>query len=166
MADQQYLRELQISFVESEYQNILRDQVGDPQQLYEVFKNLEDETREKAIAVYVSGQLTNPFWRLLSVGSDNEAAFDIRYLFQMAYLTQSHSFAIIHNHPKGDPNPSEADNELIKLIQDNAERLGFGLLDFVIIGREGYWSMFETEEKEAYFFKALKKSRPPGGYNL
>ena len=164
MENQKYLRELQVSFVESEYKNILREQVRDPQQLYEVFKKLEDETREKAIAVYVSQQLTDPFYRVLSVGSDREATFDIRYLFQMAYLTQSHAFAVVHNHPKGDPTPSDADHKIMRDVSDNAERLGFGLLDFVIIGKDGYWSWFETEEKEAYFFKALKQSRPSGGF--
>ncbi len=152
-----YLLELQVSFKESEYQNILREQVREPEQLYRVFKSLEDETQEKLIGVYVSRQLDDPFYRLLSLGSDNAALCDYRYLFQLAYLTQAHAFALIHNHPSGDPSPSDADKSVMKEIQDQCDVLGFQFLDFMIIGRDGYWSLYEDLGKLYQIAEAFRE---------
>lgn len=48
---------------------------------------------------------------------------------------------LVHNHPSGDPSPSQADIEMTKAIADIAHPLGITLHDHIIIGKSGHVSM-------------------------
>ncbi len=50
---------------------------------------------------------------------------------------------LVHNHPSGDPSPSEQDIEITKKLKKASEILEIPILDHVIIGRERYFSMKE-----------------------
>jgi DNA repair protein RadC len=52
---------------------------------------------------------------------------------------------LVHNHPSGDPTPSQADIAMTKTIVDVAKPLGIVVHDHIIVGRNGHAS-----------FKALK----------
>ena len=43
---------------------------------------------------------------------------------------------LVHNHPSGDPTPSEADIDMTVRVQAAAEALGLTVHDHLIIGRE------------------------------
>jgi len=46
------------------------------------------------------------------------------------------AFILVHNHPSGDPTPSDADIAMTHQIQTAAESLGITLHDHLIIGKE------------------------------
>jgi DNA repair protein RadC len=48
---------------------------------------------------------------------------------------------LVHNHPSGDPSPSRADIDMMKLIIDAAKLLGVSIHDHIIVGREGHASL-------------------------
>lgn len=48
---------------------------------------------------------------------------------------------LIHNHPSGDPTPSNADIQMTRQIVDIARPLGIAVHDHVIVGREGHASL-------------------------
>lgn len=50
---------------------------------------------------------------------------------------------MVHNHPSGDPTPSQADIDMTHEIQEAGERLGIQLHDHVIVGKNGHNS-FKT----------------------
>lgn len=47
---------------------------------------------------------------------------------------------LVHNHPSGDPTPSQADIEMTKTIVNTAKPLGIAVHDHVIIGKSGHTS--------------------------
>lgn len=47
---------------------------------------------------------------------------------------------LVHNHPSGDPTPSQADIETTRTIQNGAEALGLVLHDHLIIGKSQHYS--------------------------
>lgn len=47
---------------------------------------------------------------------------------------------LVHNHPSGDPTPSQADIRMTKQIVEIAEPLGITVHDHVIVGRDGHAS--------------------------
>ena len=47
----------------------------------------------------------------------------------------------MHNHPSGDPTPSEADIRMTRQIADAAKNLGITLHDHLIVGRHGHASL-------------------------
>jgi DNA repair protein RadC len=47
----------------------------------------------------------------------------------------------VHNHPSGDPTPSQADIQMTKATIDIAAPLGISVHDHIIVGRNGHASM-------------------------
>ncbi|MBR1217227.1 DNA repair protein [Bradyrhizobium sp. U87765 SZCCT0131] len=47
----------------------------------------------------------------------------------------------MHNHPSGDPTPSQADIKMTKAIVTIAEPLGIAVHDHIIIGKNGHASL-------------------------
>ncbi len=48
---------------------------------------------------------------------------------------------LVHNHPSGDPTPSQADVTMTREIIDVARPLGIAVHDHIIVGREGHASL-------------------------
>lgn len=47
------------------------------------------------------------------------------------------SLGLVHNHPSGDPMPSQGDIDMTKLIIDAARPLKITVHDHLVVGREG-----------------------------
>lgn len=67
-------------------------------------------------------------------GSLNETPAHPREILQRAIVHKAYGFAIAHNHPSGDPTPSDADRRMTRRLKDAAEVLGLVFLDHLIIG--------------------------------
>ena len=52
---------------------------------------------------------------------------------------------LVHNHPGGDPTPSQADIEMTKQIVEIARGLGIEVHDHLIVGRDGHVSLRGTK---------------------
>ncbi|WP_404655744.1 JAB domain-containing protein [Bradyrhizobium sp. USDA 336] len=48
---------------------------------------------------------------------------------------------LMHNHPSGDPSPSQADIQMTKAIIDIAKPLGIAVHDHIIVGKSGHASL-------------------------
>ncbi|HYZ74738.1 MAG TPA: DNA repair protein RadC, partial [Chthoniobacterales bacterium] len=70
----------------------------------------------------------------VSQGSVNESLAHPREVFKPAIVHSAYSFIMVHNHPSGDPSPSEADMRLTRRILEASRILQLNLLDHVIIG--------------------------------
>jgi DNA repair protein RadC len=84
----------------------------------------------------------------VSQGSINESLAHPREVFKPAIVLSAYSFIMVHNHPSGDPSPSEADMRLTRRILEASRILQINLLDHVIIGapapgRSNYFSFKE-----------------------
>ena len=51
------------------------------------------------------------------------------------------SSSLVHNHPSGDPTPSQADIQMTKAIIDIAGPLGISVHDHIIVGKNGHASL-------------------------
>ena len=72
----------------------------------------------------------------VSLGTLNESLAHPREILRPAISHRAYAFVLVHNHPSGDPSPSEADRALTRRIRDASELMQIHLLDHVIIGRE------------------------------
>lgn len=70
----------------------------------------------------------------VSLGSLNESIAHPREVFRPAILYSAFAVIAVHNHPSGDPSPSEADHRLTRRLAEAAQLLQIQLLDHVIIG--------------------------------
>ena len=67
-------------------------------------------------------------------GSLNECTASPRDLIRKALIHNAYAFILLHNHPSGDPTPSDADRRLTRRLRDAAETMGVPLQDHLIIG--------------------------------
>ncbi|MCM8773634.1 MAG: DNA repair protein RadC [Candidatus Omnitrophica bacterium] len=73
-------------------------------------------------------------------GSITEAHPIIREIIFKALQNFSASIICIHNHPSGEPEPSQEDKDFTKQIKDASEIMQIKLLDHIIIGDNKYFS--------------------------
>ena len=80
---------------------------------------------------------------LLSRGTVNSTLITPREVFMEALKFHAVSVILVHNHPSGDPTPSECDKKITERIYRSGEILGVKLLDHVVIGDQRYISFKE-----------------------
>ena len=73
---------------------------------------------------------------LVSIGTLNESLGHPREILSPVICGAAYAFILMHNHPSGDPSPSQADRQLTRRISEGAELLGVKLLDHVIAGSQ------------------------------
>ena len=78
---------------------------------------------------------------VLSVGTLDSSILHPREVFRAATLASASAIAIFHNHPSGDPRPSEEDLELTRRLVAAGEVMGITVLDHLILG-DGCWFSF------------------------
>jgi DNA repair protein RadC len=80
----------------------------------------------------------------VSLGSLDKALVEPRDVFRPAITAGAASLVIIHNHPSGDPNPSEDDVLLTRELCMCGKILGITVLDHIIIGKQDHVSFRES----------------------
>jgi DNA repair protein RadC len=85
----------------------------------------------------------------IALGSLNECVAHPREIFRPAIVHSAYAVILIHNHPSGDPAPSQADHRLTRQLADAAKLLQINFLDHVIVGfpdggRSPYFSFREA----------------------
>jgi len=85
----------------------------------------------------------------ISLGSINESIAHPRDVFRPAVISSAYAVIVLHNHPSGDPSPSQTDHSLTRRLVEAAELLQIKLLDHIIIGAPsdtspGYFSFKEA----------------------
>lgn len=79
----------------------------------------------------------------ISVGTLNASIVHPRDVFKAAIKRNSNSMILIHNHPSGDPTPSNEDINITNRLIDAGNIIGIKVLDHIIIGDNRYISFKE-----------------------
>ncbi|HLD97454.1 MAG TPA: DNA repair protein RadC [Candidatus Nanoarchaeia archaeon] len=77
---------------------------------------------------------------VVSVGTLNASLIHSREVFKSAIKESANAIIIAHNHPSGDPTPSEEDAIITNSLVDAGELLNIKLVDHVILGKNSYYS--------------------------
>jgi DNA repair protein RadC len=85
-------------------------------------------------------------WDVISIGTLNAALVHPREVFLTAVLHHASAVVVAHNHPSGDPTPSQDDIAVTGRLKACGDLLGIDLLDALVIGDEGrFTSLCELE---------------------
>lgn len=79
--------------------------------------------------------------RLVYKGNVNSAQVRVSEVYKDAIKENCPSIIVVHNHPSGDPTPSEDDIALTRHLVEAGQLLDIDLLDHVVIGRPNFVSM-------------------------
>ena len=87
----------------------------------------------------------------INTGGMNATVIDIRRITKMALEHDASGIFLIHNHPGGDPTPSDADIRQTAALRASLSAVGVSLTDHVIVSDDRFYS-FNTER----IMKAIK----------
>jgi DNA repair protein RadC len=76
----------------------------------------------------------------ISIGTLNASLVHPREVFKDAIVHSAASVVLAHNHPSGDPEPSEDDLKITKKLVESGKILGIEVLDHIIIAKNGFKS--------------------------
>jgi DNA repair protein RadC len=79
----------------------------------------------------------------ISIGTLNASLVHPREVFKDAIIHSAASVVLAHNHPSGDPEPSEDDLKITKKLVDSGKMLGIEVLDHIIIAKNDFCSFKE-----------------------
>jgi DNA repair protein RadC len=79
----------------------------------------------------------------ISIGILNASLVHPREVFKDAITHTAASVVLAHNHPSGDPEPSEDDITITKRLIEAGKILGVEVIDHIIVGKNGFFSFKE-----------------------
>lgn len=117
-------------------------QINNPEKIFDFLKNdmgslLVEEFR---IAILDTKKYLE---RIVTVSKGTMDRCDVhpRDVFKHVVADSAHSIILIHNHPTGDPKPSQEDIKLTKRLVEAGDILGIQVIDHIIIAGNKYVSL-------------------------
>ncbi|MBS4163671.1 UPF0758 protein [Candidatus Protochlamydia amoebophila] len=108
---------------------------------YQLVKDeLENENREIFMAIFQDTKGYLITYEVISIGSLSQTLVHPREVFYSAIRHKAASLIVVHNHPSGDPTPSNQDLKLTQTLVEGSRLLGIPLRDHLIIGKNSYVS--------------------------
>lgn len=80
----------------------------------------------------------------ISSGGINQTVVDVRLIFKHALENNATSIIVVHNHPSGNINPSEADKKITEQIKQAGNIMQIKLQDHIIIASGNYFSFADN----------------------
>lgn len=112
--------------------------------IHEIFKFLENETKEHFYCVHLDTKNKTLAVDLVSMGSLSTSIVHPREVFKAALLSSAARVVLVHNHPSGNTIPSAEDHATTKRLKNAGELLGIEVLDHIIIGNDSFFSFLDT----------------------
>lgn len=103
-------------------------------------------TQERLGAAFLDSRHRIRQQREIYVGTINKAAVSTRDIIQFSLMENATAVVVYHNHPSGDPTPSEDDVTFTKKLQESLAMIDIELVDHLVIGAHRYHSMAERGE--------------------
>jgi len=147
-----YVREVYVKYrnkrVPRKASHILKSRIPSSDNISKLFSNLKNETVEKTYVVNLDNKKKMRSFSLLSIDSFDNVIRKPVEIFKSAILTNSTSIILVHNHPSGNPMPSNNNIYVTKILKHIGKLIGIELLDHVIIGNDKYYSFKEKYIQE------------------
>ncbi|WP_196595438.1 JAB domain-containing protein [Pectinatus frisingensis] len=117
-----------------------------PEDVMEYFKFLEDKQQEELWVLLLNTKNNIIKGKCITIGTLDASLVGPREVFHVAVRYMAAAIIIVHNHPSGDSSPSEEDKAVTKCLDAASEIIGIPLLDHIIIGKYGSFSMKRQKE--------------------
>lgn len=122
--------------------------ISTPKDVVAQLTELRNNKKEHFVALYLNARNQLVHKETISMGTLNANLVHPREVFEPAIKYSAANIMVAHNHPSGDPKPSEDDLEITKRITEAGKMMGVELLDHVIIATNSVFSF--KDEKSGY----------------
>jgi DNA repair protein RadC len=120
----------------AEKERLIEIPLTSPEHIFElVAPSMQHLPHEMVRVLLVNSRLGFIRQEQISHGSVNESMAHPRDVLRPVIMHAAYGFVMVHNHPSGDPSPSDADLRVTRRVRDAASTLGLQFLDHVIIGQ-------------------------------
>ena len=112
-----------------------------PEDAYRYLEEMRKLKKEQFRGLYLNTRNKISHDEIISIGTRTANLVHPREVFQPAIEYLAAGIIIAHNHPSGDPNPSEDDLKVTRQMQKVGKTMAIELLDHIIIGNKRYVSL-------------------------
>ena len=119
-------------------------ELNNPEKVHKLIKNkLKNYHKEHFYIILLNSRN----WSLaeVSIGSLNASIVHPREVFSEAIKNKAASVIFVHNHPSGDPEPSEDDLEITKRLVNGGKILGIEVVDHIVVAKDRFMSFKEEK---------------------
>ena len=114
------------------------------QAAYDLFRGIgEDLDREAMWVACLDSKNRVLCLSQVALGALNQMCTEPREVLKVAVVSNAASFITVHNHPSGDPDPSQEDRCITVRLKEASQVLGIKLLDHLIVGDGRFYSFAE-----------------------
>lgn len=111
--------------------------------VYRFYSSKMDGLKKEVFICALLDSKNRPFKDItISEGTITSSLVHPREVFSPAIKESAVSVLFVHNHPSGDPSPSNDDIELTKRLVKTGELIGIAVLDHIIVGNNGSYISF------------------------
>jgi len=131
--------------LETQEKEISRDiTISSPKDVAKIAQSiLKDKKKEYFLIFPLDSRNKITKESIISIGTLTANLVHPREVFKEAISRNAAQIIVVHNHPSGDPEPSEDDLEITKRLMKGGEILGIDVIDHIIIARDGFLSFKE-----------------------
>ena len=112
-----------------------------PQQVFKYVEPMSRLKKEHLRGFYLDIKNRMIREETISIGTLSSSPAHPREVFQPAIESSCTAIILVHNHPSGDPSPSEIDIELTRRLVDAGKLLEIPVLDHIVVARNGFVSL-------------------------
>jgi DNA repair protein RadC len=136
------VKALCVSYSEQRMRN--KDILSSPESVLDFSRlKLAGTPNEALMAIYVNVKNQVIDYEMLNEGTVDNVVIYPRRIIEGALRYHASGLIIVHNHPSGNPEPSEEDRLLTNSLSEISKTLDIRLLDHIIVGRDGHFSFRE-----------------------
>lgn len=124
---------------------IKKDVIGSPEDLLTYYRSsMAPLTNEQFRVVHLNSKNEVIKDEILQEGTVDQTAVYPRKIMEHALKEKSVALIFVHNHPSGNPTPSDHDRHLTSSLVKAAETLSITVHDHIIIGKNSYYSFRQS----------------------
>jgi DNA repair protein RadC len=123
-----------------------KPKLSTPEAAARVCNDLRTQEKEHLAALFLNTRNTLIKRTLISIGNLDSSIVDPREILKEALRCNAKAVILVHNHPSGDPQPSDEDIKVTAAIKQAAALLNIELLDHIILGASSHTSLREQGE--------------------
>jgi len=108
-----------------------------------VMEEMRNLNQEHFVALFLNTKNQIIHSQTIFIGSLNASIVHPREVFREAVKRSAASIIVAHNHPSGDPTPSQEDIHVTRRLVESGKMIGIEVLDHLVIGNRKFVSLKE-----------------------
>ena len=112
-----------------------------PKDVWENCKDIRDHRKEHFVVFFLDTRNQQIQREIISVGTLNANLVHPREVFEPAIKHSAAQIIVCHNHPSGNPQPSDEDVAITKRLQEAGKILGIEIMDHVVVCQGAFLSL-------------------------